>query len=141
AGIQRDTALAANLEVEVWAFVARLAADVADQLSPSNPIALVDGRIIQVGVEGVVTAAVIDQHRRQVEAERTREADGTGRDRADRRTDRRLDADPVAWDARVVGSGRRAEGIDDRPSPIDRPVETAKVGGRDAAGRRGDAAR
>src|SRR6266436_5593785 len=141
AGIQRDAALAANLEVKVWAFVARLAADVADHLSANDPIARADGRIIQVGVERVVAPAVVDQHRRQVEPERTGEADRAGRDCADRRADRGLDADPVAWDARVVGTGRRAEGIDDRPSPFHRPVETAEVGGCDGAGPRGYAAR
>src|SRR2546430_15067062 len=62
--------------------------------------------LFRSGVERVVTAAVIDQHRRQVQPERTGEADGAGRDRADRRADCGLDANPVAWGARVVEIGR-----------------------------------
>src|SRR2546427_12762276 len=86
-------------------------------------------------------AAVVDQHGRQIQAQRSREADGAGGDRADSRADRRLDPDPVAWNARVVGTGRRAEGIDDRAPPVHRPIETAEIRRRDRAGPGGDATR
>jgi len=58
--------------VEVRALVARLTADAADHLSPNHVLARADSRIIQVGVERVVAAAVVDQHRSQVQAQRSR---------------------------------------------------------------------
>src|SRR2546427_11948571 len=72
-------------------------------------------------------AAVVDQHGRQIQAQRSREADGAGGDRADSRADGRLDPDTVAWNARVVGTGCRAEGIDDRAPPFHRASETAEI--------------
>src|SRR5439155_12401280 len=141
AGIQCYAALAANLEMEVRAFVARCAADVSDHLTAGDTVTLPHGRVVQVGVDGIVPAAVVDQHGRQIQAQRSREADGAGGDRADRRADGRLDADTVARNARVVGTGRRAEGIDDRAPPFHRPIETAEIRRRDRAGPGGDATR
>ena len=54
--------------MEVWSFVARLAAHVTDHLPPDDAIPLPHGRVIQVGVERVIAAAVIDQDLREVEA-------------------------------------------------------------------------
>src|SRR2546422_10983606 len=66
AGIQCDAALAANFEMQVGAFVARLTADVADQLAANDVVTLMYGRVVQIGVERVVAAAMVDQHRREV---------------------------------------------------------------------------
>src|SRR5438552_3394964 len=125
--------------MEVRAFVARRTADVADHLAAQNAIALVNGRVVQVGVERVVATTMVDQDRRQVEPQRSRETHGAARDRADRGADRRPDPDAVAGDARIVGAGRRAERIDD--GALDRPIEAAEVARRDRAGSSGDAAR
>src|SRR5712671_7610962 len=59
----------------------------------------------------------------------------------DRRADGGFDADPVPRNARVVRTSRRPERIDDRATALDRPIETAEVGGGDRPGRGRDAAR
>ncbi len=118
--------------MEVRAFVARLTANVADHLPANDALALADGRIIQVGVERVVPAAVVDQHRRQVQAERSREADGARGDRAHRGADGCLDADPVPRNARVVRTGGRSEWINDQP--LDGPIQAAEIRRRDRTG-------
>src|SRR2546430_17043103 len=138
AGIQRDAALAANFEMEVRALVARLTADVSDQLAANDAVALPDARVVQVGVERVVAPAMVDQHRGEIEAERSREAHRTRGDRRHRRADGRLDADAVPRNTGVIGARRGPKGIDD--GAFDRPVETAEIGGRVCPPSGGDAA-
>src|SRR5439155_10427963 len=66
-GIERDPSLAADLEVEVRAAVARLPADVADDLPFDHALPLCHGGgIAQVPVEAVVATPVVEQHRREV---------------------------------------------------------------------------
>src|SRR2546427_5813670 len=138
AGIQRDAALAANFEMEVRALVARLTADVSDQLAANDAVALPDARVVQVGVERVVAPAMVDQHRGEIEAERSGEAHRARGDRPHRRADGRLDADAVPRNTGVIGARRGPKGIDD--GAFDRPVETAEIGGRDCPRSGGDAA-
>src|SRR5213593_1018266 len=125
-GIQGDPALPAHLEVEVRPPVARLPADVPDDLTFGDALAPGDRGLAQVPVEAVVPAAVIEQHRCEIGAERPGEAHGAARDGAHRRARGRCDPDAVPGDSGVVGPRRGAKLIDDRP--VHRPVELAQIG-------------
>src|SRR5437763_10151754 len=132
--IQGDPALPAHLEVEVRPPVARLAAHVPDDLALRDPFALGDGGLAEVAVEAVVPAAVIEQDRREIGAERPGEAHAAGRDGAHRRTCRCRDPDAVPGDPGVVGPGRGTELVDD--PAVHGPVELAQIGRGDRRGRR-----
>src|SRR5436309_1550241 len=132
--IQGDAALPAHLEVEVRAPVARLAADVPDDLAFRDPFALGDSGLAEVAVEAVVPAAVIEQDRREIGAERPGEAHGAGRDGAHRRACGCRDPDAVPGDPGVVGPGRGAELVDD--PAVHGPVELAQIGRGDRRDRR-----
>src|SRR5204862_6199235 len=121
--------------MQVRTLISRFAADVPDDLTANDVLALPHGGVIQIGIEGVIAAAVIEQHRREVEAEWTGQAHRARRDRVYRRAHGRFDPDSVTGDARVVRACRRAEGIGDRT--FDRPGGPTERGGTDRAGRRG----
>src|SRR2546422_6200524 len=118
--------------------VARLPPDVADHLALEDPLTLRHARVVQVAVEGVVAAAVVEQDRCEVGAERSGEAHGAGRDRPDRRAHRRRDADAVPRDAGVVRARGGPELVED--APVHRPVELSEIGRGDGGRTGGDAA-
>src|SRR2546430_15993705 len=126
-GIERDPPLSPDLEVEVRAAVARLAAHVPDDLALEHALAFRYGGVAQIAVEAVVAAPVVEQHRGEVCPERTRETHGAAGGGAHRRPERRGESDAVPGDPRGVRAHGSAEPVNDLA--VDRPVQLAQVGG------------
>src|SRR5437660_9338370 len=101
--IERDPPLSPNLEVQVRAVVARLAAHVADHLPLEDALAFHHRRgVAQIPVEAVIAASVVELHRGEVCPERPGEAYDAARDGAHWRPLRRRDPDAVPRDPRLV---------------------------------------
>src|SRR5213595_2734581 len=107
--------------------VARGAADVAQDLALEDSLPLGHRGVVQIPIEAVVAATVVDEDRGEIGAEGTGEAHAAGGDGAHRRARRSGDADPVPGQAGVVGAGGGAEAVEN--PPVDRPVELTQVGG------------
>src|SRR5216117_2152458 len=101
----------------------------AASVAPGYALAFGHRRVVEVGVEGVVAAAVVHDHRRQIGAHVADQRHGARGDGPDGRAGRRADADPVPGDARVAGTRRGTELVE-QPA-VHRPVELAEARGRD----------
>src|SRR5439155_1557763 len=137
-GVEGDAALAPDLEVQVGSLIARPAPHMAEDLPFGDALPFGDCRVIQVAVEAVIAAAVIDQNGFEVGAEGSRKAHGAARDAADGGAGRRRDSDAVPRQAGVVRACGGAELVHD--APLHGPVELAQVRGGDGGGGSGGAA-
>src|SRR5437667_295930 len=137
-GVEGDAALAPDLEVQVGSLIARPAPDMAEDLPFGDSLPFGDCRVIQVAVEAVIAAAVIDQNGFEVGAEGSRKAHEAARDAADGGAGRRRDSDAVPRQAGVVRACGGAELVHD--ASLHGPVELAQVRGGDGGAGSGGAA-
>src|SRR5207245_2499555 len=94
-------------------------------------------RVVEVGVEGVIAPAVVDDHRRQVRAHVADQRHGPRGDGVDGRAGGRADADAVPGDARIAGTRGGTELVEQ--AAVHGPVELAQARRRGGGRPRGRA--
>src|SRR5882672_8035931 len=107
--IEGQAAVAADLEVEVGSLARVGPAGASHHGAALDGLALAHVRALELAVEAVVAAVVVEEHAQAVGAELRDVAGGAGRDRVHRCPFRRGDADAVPADCRVPGTGRASE--------------------------------